>query len=51
MFMGIHTLLINLYVSYYVIDPDAQDDYSKLRSDRRSLDTYVGDDSVTNSVL
>jgi len=26
--MGIHTLLLNLYIAYYVLDPDSHSDYS-----------------------
>ena len=28
LFMGIHTLLLNLYTAYYVIDPESQENYS-----------------------
>jgi hypothetical protein len=28
LFMGIHTLLLNLYVGYYLLDPEGQENYS-----------------------
>lgn len=48
--MGIHTLLLNLYVGYYLLDPDSQENYSWLREGRNDISNYFGDDGIITNI-
>lgn len=49
--MGIHTLLVNLYAAYYVMDPSANENYTWLRMVRNDTGTYFGDDGIVTGMM
>lgn len=51
LFMGIHTMLINFYAAYYVMDPAANENYSWLRADRSDMNTYFGSDGIATQIM
>lgn len=49
--MGIHTLLLNAYAAYYVMDPTANEQYTWLRVNRACADTYFGSNGIVTDVF
>lgn len=49
--MGIHTLILNLYVAYYVMDPESHESYSWQRESRSDIGSYFGEDGIATNVM
>lgn len=51
LFMGIHTLVLNAYAAYYVMDPSASEEYTWLRAERNDINNYLGSDGIGGQMM